>query len=184
MTDQELNDWLNSYPEEHEVVTEVKPDGRKYRFIPYEVTKANLDIFAPGWGTENFNHFFYQYNGELYISGSIDVIVRGRKLAGAATFTPKDYPRNSHWGATCKTLCLANAVQVLGKRFGWGLNDDLKEENEQIIPHPKKTKRSPAKMKPDRVITAKYLQALTNKDFKTADELSAIYNFNIEEYVE
>lgn len=187
--------WLKTPPPEEEV----SYNERQRRYIKYEILKAKLDYLCPdNWDTKNFHQFFfYTTDRKIKVSGNIDVVVHYhyeledgsgvrevfRTLAGAATFNAEDYTPNEHWGATVKSLAIANAVQVLGEQFGWNLNPDEEEEDqyaegftkkEKTIIHNGKTQvLTPAP--PD--IRKKYAIATANKDTETIKKLELIYKF-------
>lgn len=196
----DIIDWLKTSPLEEEI----RYNERQKKFMEFRVIKAKLDKLCPeSWDTKNFHHFFfYDQNKRLRVSGNIEVVIKYiyelpdgsgirevyRALAGAATFFPDEYVPNEHWGATCKTLCIANAVQALGEQFGWGLNDDLEDIEPDVFspPIPKKTTEMirkgvvSTKVPPDKEIRKKYAEAASKGDFKKIEELEAIYAFQIE----
>lgn len=122
--------WLDESPLPEEIL--INEDGSKY--LPIAVVKSKLDLLTGrGWETKNFNHYLLNHNGSIKVYGSLEVYVEYyidkvftfRNLVGAATFDIKDYKGNPHWSATLKSLCMVNAVQDLGKQFGYGLNPEF-----------------------------------------------------------
>lgn len=161
--------WIDNDPEEGEVKS--KEEGeRTIRSIPYEIIKPKLDRLCPdGWDTKNFHHlYFYMPDKSIKVSGSIEVVVKygnvNRTLSGAATFYAQDYYPNEHWAATVKSLAVVNAVQVLGKNFGWGLN-----------PMPEMQSEERQKQPIDAIIQKKLELAISKGDEKTVNEIKENY---------
>lgn len=197
--DYNIINWLNSDPDEDEV----SYNERQRRYLKYSVIKRKLDELCPdNWDTKNFHQFIFNTpDRRIKISGNIDVVVHyhyvlkdgesvrevHRTLAGAATFNAEDYAPNEHWAATVKSLAIANAVQVLGKQFGWDLNPEEDEDPNQDsysgpIPQKKvntRNGRTSVLMKPDMEIRKKHAQAAISGDFKECQRLETIYDFTI-----
>ena len=196
----DIVNWLKADPLEEEI----SYNERQKKYQKFEVIKAKLDYLCPDtWDTKNFHQFiFYMPDKRIKISGNIDVVVRYhyeledgsatrevyRTLAGAATFNAEDYAPNEHWGATVKSLAIANAVQTLGPQFGWNLNPDEEEEQYRDsysgpIPNTTKTFSRGGKQSilmpapPD--IRERYQQAEGKGDITTMRNLEKTYNFNL-----
>ncbi len=180
--------FFDMEPAEDEI--KINEDGS--RFIPYPIIVKKLyDLCGGNWGTKNFNHFFFvipDHPDLIKVSGGAEVVVKyfdtelgeivERTLAGAATFYTIDYSPNEHWAATLKSLCVVNAVQILGRNFGWGLNEEP-EKNDSESPSHKQLKGKPAAVivSPDAAILEKYQKAKEKGDQKTIELLEKIYDF-------
>jgi len=125
-------------------------------------------------------------------SGYSDIITKNikRVLSGAATFTTTDYSNdvdghsenpdygNEHFAATVKSLAIVNAVQVLGKQFGSGLNsgtlptEQLGERN--LTKFQKKIKAA-VKVPPDAGIKDQWNAAVEKANTKMIKYLYAMY---------
>ncbi len=113
-----------------------------------------------------------------------------RVLSGAATFTTTDYSNpnvdfenpdygNEHFAATVKSLAIVNAVQVLGKQFGWGLNsgtlpvEQLKGEKPSRF---QKKVLAAVKVDADAGIKAQWNEAVEKNNIQKAKLLLGFYN--------
>ena len=133
----EVNEWLQQPPAPEEI--KIK-DGAKY--IPYKVIVDKLNQLSPNdWSTSNFNPQYIILGRKLLVTGTIDVtvsyVINGEKvtrtLSGASNFI-LNKASNPHPSATSKSLAVMNAVKVLGKQFGWGLNPETEEEKAEFLP--------------------------------------------------
>lgn len=195
--------WMKTSPAEEEVSFKMV-NGVERKYLKYSVVKEKMDHLCPDtWETRHFNHFFfYLPDKRVKVSGNIEVVVKYvyqledgsgyrevyRTLAGAATFFPDEKPHNQHWGATCKSLCIANAVQVLGEQFGWNLNPDEELVDEEEVysgPFTEKQKAmvrkgvASTKIPPDKEVRLKYAKAVAANDTAKIQELETIYEFQI-----
>lgn len=175
-----ISEWLRTSPDEKEL--EFYDEEGKIRYVPYDIVKAKLDyLTGDKWGSKNFSHFFFTMpDGRVFVSGSIDIVVTypidntitTRILSGSATFDIKEYDnedsKNPHYGATCKSLAIVNAAQVLGKTFGWGINDVVK----------KKKSKKVKKEKAGAIEVQKMKIAMSAKDEKQISELNNNYIFD------
>lgn len=198
-------EWLNESPDISDL-TEVRQGVYTHPYDAI-VRKLHW-LCPDGWDTQNFQHqFFIMPDGNVKVSGSIEVVVEyklqedeysqkdeqagvphtitktiKRVLSGAATFSTTDYSNenetNEHFAATVKSLAVVNAVQVLGKQFGWGLNDGTTLPVQQIKDKPKK--RKPALLEPDQTILQQFDNAVESGDLKRINLLLNIYNINLE----
>lgn len=113
-----------------------------------------------------------------------------RVLSGAATFTTTDYSNhnvdfenpdygNEHFAATVKSLAIVNAVQVLGKQFGWGLNSGTlpteQLNGERLTKFQKKVKAA-VKVDPDAGIQVQWNEAVEKQNMKMVRFLFGMYN--------
>ena len=195
----DIVNWLHTDPLEEEITYDDK--GKKSQ--KFSVIKRKLDYLCPdNWDTKNFHHFFIRMpDNRIKISGNIDVVIRYhyelqdgsavrevyRTLAGAATFYADEYAPNEHWGATVKSLCIVNALQVLGKQFGWELNPEEEEPDLFSSAIPGAAKQSSfmkngkprAKLVPPPDIRKQYARAAATNDHKIIETLEAIYDFTI-----
>jgi hypothetical protein len=183
--------FFDMEPAEDEI--KVHQDGGKY--IPYPVIVKKLnELCGADWDIKNFSHLYFvipDHPDLIRVSGSVEVVIRyiddelqylvTRTLSGAATFYTNEYFPNEHWAATLKSLCVVNAVQVLGRNFGWGLNDEPeKNESDKTPQRQLKGKPAPVFLPPDPGIKAKYEKAKAEGDQKTIDLLEKIYDFHAE----
>jgi hypothetical protein len=192
----DIVNWLDSDPNEEDV----SYNDRQKKFQKFEVIKAKLDQLCPdNWDIKNFHHFtFFTNDRKQWVSGNIDLVVRYhyelqdgsgvrevyRTLSGSATFCTEDYNPNTHYGATCKSLCIANAAMLLGRQFSWGLNPDEEEPDLFSGPVTKhkiiRSGKPSVKMKPDKVIREKYAKAVVQMNNEAVKELESIYDFTIQ----
>ncbi len=115
-----------------------------------------------------------------------------RVLSGAATFATTDYSNpdvdvhsdtpdygNEHFAATVKSLAIVNAVQVLGKQFGWGLNSGTlpteQLNGERLTKFQKKVKAA-VKVDADAGIKAQWNEAVEKNNIQKAKLLLGFYN--------
>jgi hypothetical protein len=127
-------------------------------YLPIELIKPRLTILDPSWSTRNYKHtYILDHNGIVYCSGSVDLSVKyryplvsnvatqqvlqwqniDRTIVGAATFSLAEYMEgekpNSHFAATCLSLCIVSAAKEIGKYFGMDLNKEVAVEPENKI---------------------------------------------------
>lgn len=198
-----IMEWLKQEPEIEDLI-EVEAGVFTHR---YESIVNKLYMLCPyGWDTVNFQHqYFTMPDGSVKVSGSVEVVVEyiisntvteageriglrspspkniKRILSGAATFSTTDYSnehqKNEHFAATVKSLAIVNAVKVLGRQFGWGLNegDSLPVQNIG-----KKKTRSVVKLDPDEHIWKMFDNAIEEKNLTKINMLLRLYNINLE----
>jgi len=172
-----IQEWLQQDP----LPSEIKiRDGAKY--IPYKVIVEKLNQLSPnGWSTKNFIHQYITIGKKVVVSGSVEVVVSyeinkvayTRTLSGSANFV-LNRSSNVHPTPTIKSLAVMNAVKVLGKQFGWGLNDDIEDETikfSSILSNDDRVKPDP-----DLIILRKYDKACSEDDDKTKKEIEDNYN--------
>lgn len=153
---------------------------------------GNERFASAGWDTVNFKHQYIIFpDGSIKVSGSVEVVIKfldenwelvKRTLSGAATFDTKDYcnetETNTHFAATVKSLAIVNAVQVLGKQFGWGLNSGTlpteQLNGERLTKFQKKVKAA-VKVKPDEGIKAQWNRAVEIQNTTMVKYLLAMY---------
>lgn len=190
-----IREWLQEEPDMDDLV---EINGAFTH--PYEAIVRKLYQLCPdGWDTQNFHHqYFTMPDGRVKVSGSIEVVVEykymgnendeviyginkaRRVLSGAATFTTTDYSNetetNEHFAATVKSLAIVNAVQVLGRQFGWGLNSGLLPIQQLKEDKFKKKIKSAVKVDPDAGIQNQWNEAVKNKNMKMVRFLFGMYN--------
>lgn len=190
-----IKEWLQQEPDMDNDV--VHMNG--YWYQPYEIIVRKLWMLCPdGWDTVYFNHQYLLLppsedfpNGRTKVSGSIEVWLEyeidgkliKRRLSGAATFTTDQYSDNEHWAATVKSLSVVNAVQILGKQFGWGLNginDGAHPENEGEVKKKAvgKQKRAAVLLPPDEKIKKQFRTVYENKNVAMVNTLLSIYDLS------
>ncbi len=114
-----------------------------------------------------------------------------RVLSGAATFATTDYSNpdvdvhsdtpdygNEHFAATVKSLAIVNAVQVLGKQFGWGLNSGILPVEQLKGEKPSRFQKkvlAAVKVAPDAGIKLQFNTAVENNNTKMVKYLLAMY---------
>lgn len=197
---EDVGKWLAQDPDESEI--QIHVDGGRY--LPYPLIVEKLYALCGNeWGTQNFIHSA-QYTPEkrLLISGSIEIklkyeeatyMVPTRKeirmieriLSGAATFYADEYFPNEHFAATCKSLAIVNAVQVLGPQFGWGLNKLLEKLDSPPTSIPSRFEekvRKAVKLPADAEMRKKYAIAVAAKNFDEIHRLETIYRFETDNY--
>lgn len=130
MTKDEIQQWLDTEPDDVDIVTESDAEGNSYRYLPYRVIVRYLDELTGGdWSAKQW-HFQVIKTKYWYASGSIEVEVAymgiRRVLAGAATYPFQSLYPNHHFEATLQSLAIMNAAKMLGRRFGLFLNEDVK----------------------------------------------------------
>ena len=204
-----IREWLQQEPD---VADLIEINGAFTH--PYEAIVRKLYTLCPdGWDTQNFKHqFFTMPDGRVKVSGSVEVVVYyrmngyegyteeyfreiKRTLSGAATFTTTDYSNpnvdfenpdygNEHFAATVKSLAIVNAVQVLGKQFGWGLNSGAlpteQLNGERLTKFQKKVKAA-VKVAPDAATKQQWNEAVEKNNIKKLKLLNAMYNIPIGE---
>mgnify|MGYP003472080800 FL=1 len=190
-----IREWLQEEPDMDDLV---EINGAFTH--PYEAIVRKLYQLCPdGWDTQNFQHqYFTMPDGRVKVSGSIEVVIEyeymgdvnspvtyginkvRRVLSGAATFTTTDYSNetetNEHFAATVKSLAIVNAVQVLGRQFGWGLNSGLLPTQQLKEDKFKKKIKSAVKVDPDAGIQNQWNEAVKNKNMKMVRFLFGMYN--------
>lgn len=190
-----IREWLQEEPDMDDLI---EINGAFTH--PYDAIVRKLYQLCPdGWDTQNFQHqYFTMPDGRVKVSGSIEVVVEykymgnendeviyginktRRVLSGAATFTTTDYSNetetNEHFAATVKSLAIVNAVQVLGRQFGWGLNSGLLPTQQLKEDKFKKKIKSAVKVDPDAGIQNQWNEAVKNKNMKMVRFLFGMYN--------
>lgn len=190
-----IREWLQEEPDMDDLI---EINGAFTH--PYEAIVRKLYQLCPdGWDTQNFQHqYFTMPDGRVKVSGSIEVVIEyeymgdvnspvtyginkvRRVLSGAATFTTTDYSNetetNEHFAATVKSLAIVNAVQVLGRQFGWGLNSGLLPTQQLKEDKFKKKIKSAVKVDPDAGIQNQWNEAVKNKNMKMVRFLFGMYN--------
>jgi len=190
-----IREWLQQEPDMDDLI---EINGAFTH--PYEAIVRKLYHLCPdGWDTQNFQHqYFTMPDGRVKVSGSIEVVIEyeymgdvnspvtygvnkvRRVLSGAATFTTTDYSNetetNEHFAATVKSLAIVNAVQVLGKQFGWGLNSGLLPTQQLKDDKFKKKIKSAVKVDPDAGIQIQWNEAVQKKNMKMVRFLFGMYN--------
>jgi len=203
-----IREWLNTEPELEDLI-EV---GNGAFTHPYDVIVRKLWTLCPlGWDTRNFQHQYVlmpateqSHIPVMKVSGSIEVVVRFSSrqevdaievsnpeveiiLSGAATFSTTDYSNeietNEHYAATVKSLAIVNAVQVLGRQFGWGLNTNnglslpvqyadgtLSKQKFQ------KKMKAAVKTNPDEGMKGQWNEAVKNNNMKMVRFFFGMYN--------
>ena len=190
-----IREWLQEEPDMDDLI---EINGAFTH--PYDAIVRKLYQLCPdGWDTQNFQHqYFTMPDGRVKVSGSIEVVIEyeymgdvnspvtyginkvRRVLSGAATFTTTDYSNetetNEHFAATVKSLAIVNAVQVLGRQFGWGLNSGLLPIQQLKEDKFKKKIKSAVKVDPDAGIQNQWNEAVKNKNMKMVRFLFGMYN--------
>lgn len=190
-----IREWLQEEPDMDDLI---EINGAFTH--PYDAIVRKLYQLCPdGWDTQNFQHqYFTMPDGRVKVSGSIEVVIEyeymgdvnspvtyginkvRRVLSGAATFTTTDYSNetetNEHFAATVKSLAIVNAVQVLGRQFGWGLNSGLLPTQQLKEDKFKKKIKSAVKVDPDAGIQNQWNEAVKNKNMKMVRFLFGMYN--------
>ena len=132
---QDVHNYLNSEPNPEDVVTELDEAGNvAYRYLPYRVVLQYLNELTSrgSWEVGEWKFDTIRLKS-FYASGSLSIdisVVNGdfvfsRKVIGAATYPYKSLYPNHHFEATIKSLAIGNAAQMLGRRFGLYLNEDV-----------------------------------------------------------
>lgn len=195
-----VREWLNQEPD----VSELVEVSKGVYTHPYDVIVKKLYQLCPdGWDTKNFQHqFFTLPDGRVKVSGSIEVVLEmsftsetqgpsfiRRTLSGAATFTTTDYSTdgeiNEHFAATVKSLAIVNAVQVLGRQFGLGLNSEYSlpvdnVDGQKLSKLQKRVKDSVVKLIPDAGILKQFEEAVKQKNGQKIALLLSLYEISIE----
>ena len=184
-----LQQWLNDPCDESEAL--VNPFGGG-AYVPIDVVNKKIKfaevMFNARFGFRSFSHSVYSLPSSVNISGSIEVKVdcfsddnfdedsyevSVDELVGSATFDAAHYAPNTHWGATCKSLCISNAL-LKYPQFGGLLNSQRIDFSQ--VPVAGKD-GAVKKIKADIVIEQKLKNAWSAGDEKTIEELNKIYDF-------
>ena len=186
----DFTDWIDVDPPQGEIMGE---PGKEY--LPIFIVETQLRKYDPYWSTENFRYRLYPWNTSsvsnlaALASGSLELVVsppgslgRIRRLVGAATLIVPDAVDlsdpdvNSNFEATVKSECIKNAAKVIGRAFGWSLNDrDIISTRQTEAPRTGKRKPDPTEMKPDAKSQEDYNRAYDLMDSKKMKALKAIY---------
>jgi hypothetical protein len=178
MIPQELQKWLDEQcPEEHLA----KKDGVLY--LPNHICEKKLDSmqsqFNVVWNTRNYKSTLYLFNGAIWISASLELVIEGwfedvrpwkKVLVGCATFMASTIAPNTHLDATAKSFCTVNAAMDLGDQFGRFLST-------QLTPQSIERKLLP----PSVVELKKFEKAVAAKDYSTILDLLDVYDIKIED---
>lgn len=169
MTEQEIAVWLNEEPTEIEWTDDLKPAA----YIPIWAVENYLDILSDSsW--ERYDHKFVwrEMFNTIMLSTSHLLKVRNRVLLCSSIIDPAQYNGSGNLLHTGIAEATKAGVKVLGRKFGRFLNerDILKEK-------PVRVKRKAA---PDAQIMKAYLNAIKEKDTKTVERLTDIYDIKIE----
>ena len=129
-------EWLQTAPLPSEI--KVKNGGK---YIPYRIIKSKLDKLCNNvWSTKRFVVDYVTLpKGRIMVSGTIELLVQyeyegkliTRTLSGGCNFV-LTRSSNVHPTATCKSLCIMNAVKVLGDNFGYSINEENESEDEMV----------------------------------------------------
>lgn len=182
-----LEQWLNEPCDEFE--TAIHPFGGG-AYLPIDVINKKIvfaeKLFDAKFKFQNYRHEVYNLPASIVVSGSIEVklLVRSDEnfdtdslevevdaLVGSATFDIVHYHPNTHWGATCKSLCISNAL-LKYPQFGALLNSQRVEFSV------KEEAAVNGKKKADHIIQKMMDNAQSAGDEKTIKELNEIYNFS------
>jgi hypothetical protein len=200
-----IREWLQQEPDVADLIEINGAFTHPYEAI---VRKLYV-LCPDGWDTQNFKHQFYTLpDGRVKVSGSIEVVVEyeievsqkvwdpacgeamglvvrkiRRVLSGAATFSTTDYcsetETNEHFAATVKSLAIVNAVQVLGKQFGWGLNSGTlpteQLKGESPLSKFQKKVLAAVKVAPDAATKEQWNEAVEKNNIKKLKLFNAMY---------
>ncbi|MEO6305951.1 MAG: hypothetical protein ABIP51_22585 [Bacteroidia bacterium] len=150
-----IESWLSSSPN----ITEIKIlKGGKY--IPYAIIIDKLyQLCGHEWSVLNFNESYVPLGRRVLVSANLEIEVNykigeskiKRKLSGGANFI-LNKASNPHPTGTIKSLAIMNAVKVLGKQFGWGLNPENEEEKTDFLPVISVEKTTPVDTEKERLL--------------------------------
>jgi hypothetical protein len=177
MIPKDLQDWLKQDCPDTDIAYK---DGVKH--IPIEVCERKLDHmqdrFQVVWCTENYKSSLYHFNNEIWISASLELVIKWRdygddsmfekRIVGCATFRLSDMLPNHHLDATAKSLCVVNACSDLGEQFGRSFN----KQQESIVGV------NTSKQKPDIITKQKYKIASSKGDADTIKRLEEQFDFS------
>lgn len=172
-----FNEWLSEKCLPEDVA---EKDGVYY--LPIGVAEAKLDSmlneFGISWHTRNYKSRHYITDTVHIVSASLELVLNGsgyfKVLVGTATFSATDYYPNTHLDPIAKSFCVVNSCHDLGFQFG----RHLSQVNELSNKKDKSKRKEAVKMKPDKEIVKKYIDAVTNKKLNEAMQLEKIYDFS------
>ncbi len=131
----DIETWLNTPPADEEVFS-LNADGTG-KYIPYDIVVGKLyQLCGHNWSDYNLHVTYINLpDRRTMVSGTIEVEVNykigeemiKRRVAGGANFVCNS-SQVPHTTASIRSLSVMSAVKVLGKAFGWGLNE-VDEEN-------------------------------------------------------
>lgn len=143
----DVQKWLDTPPDESEVFS-LTADG-KGRYIPYEIIIQKLyQLCNHDWSCYNLQVTYTNLpDRRTLVSGTIEVEVNyylgtgkiTRRLAGGANFICNS-TKIPHTTASIRSLSVMSTVKVLGKQFGWLLNQD-EEPTPQELYNPEAAKQ-------------------------------------------
>lgn len=165
----ELREWLYTPCDVNDLL-QIEP-GIYYLPITKcrEKMKYMEETFSVNISEHSFNHFMFCLpSKEVIVSAGIGVRIDCEDtvdLIGSATFNVADYGRNTHYGATVKSLAIINAFTSRYPQFGSAF---MAKDN--VVPEQKN------KPEMDVVVKKKYLQAIAKNDTVTIQNLEAQYH--------
>lgn len=179
----DVKKWLDESPKDEEIFY-LDEKNKTGKYIPYLIIVAKLyKLCGHHWGASNLHVVYTNLpNRKTLVSGTVDVEVNylftgelgleiiKRVIPGASNFVVNN-TKIPYTTASVKSLAIMNAVKILGRQFGWMLNEgeDNPSPGEGLID---------MEVKPimDMVILKKYEKAIKEGDLVTINNIKSQYH--------